>query len=85
MALKSGASHAFSTLIFTLLAAVLVQYLHRNDVFTFLFGLFGLLAEQLSVIIAVSGYSVEPLLIEYILFASIFSFIWGVVYHFVRR
>lgn len=85
MALKSGASHAFSTLIFTLMAAILVQYLHRNDAFTFLFGLFGFFAEQLAALISVSGYTVEPLLIEYVLFASIFSFIWGMAYHIVRR
>ena len=84
MALKSGASHAFSTLVFTLMAAVLVQYLHRNYVFTTLFEMIGFLSNQLAALIEATGYCIEPLLIEYVLFASIFSFIWGVVYHFFR-
>lgn len=85
MALKSGSSHAFSTLLLTILAAVFVQYLKEVMFFHYLFRI----NEVVSVYVAsflsyFFSVSIPALMIEYLFFAFFLSFLWGVVYHYSR-
>lgn len=85
MALKSGASHAFSTLILTLLGAVLVQYLKYVSFFEYLFKVNESLATFLAHSFNLLALVHLPVkLFEYILIAFILSFIWGIAFHFIR-
>lgn len=85
MALKSGASHAFSTLILTLIGAILVQYLKYVSFFEYLFkineSLAAFFAHSFN-LFALVHLPVE--LFEYILIAFILSFIWGIAFRFIR-
>jgi len=85
MALKAGASHAFSTLLLTLLAAILIQYLKEIRFFEFIFRInefnANLIAPNLSTFFNIE---VPVVLIEYLSFAFILSFIWGLIYHYAR-
>lgn len=85
MALKSGASHAFFTLLLTLVGAVLVQYLKHVSFFEHFFRfnewMAVLLANSIN-LIALVQVPVE--LLEYVTIAFFLSFLWGVGYHLAR-
>jgi hypothetical protein len=85
MALKSGASHAFSTLILTMVGALLVQYLKHVSFFEYLFKI----NESIAIFLA-NGINMLALvyvpteLLEYVTIAFFLSFLWGVGYHLAR-
>ena len=85
MALKTGTSHALSTLLLTLSAAIAVQYLKHVKFFDSLFIVNESLAQQISYFIKLFILmEVASEWIEYALFAFLLSFLWCIAYHYSR-
>jgi len=85
MALKTGSSHAISTLFLTLTAAIAVQYLKHVAFFDSVFALNAAIAQKLSFFIKLLIITEVPSeMIEYTLVAFLLSFVWGIAYHHSR-
>lgn len=85
MALKTGSSHAISTLVLTLAAAIAVQYLKHVSFFDSVFALNAVIAQKLSFFIKLLIITEVPTeMIEYTLVAFLLSFVWGIAYHHSR-
>ena len=86
MALKSGSSHALSTLIMTISGAILIQYLKEARFFDGLFTVIRFISDYLQFWITILFSVFIPVeFIDFITIAVLLSFLWGVSYHYVRH
>ena len=85
MAMRSGFSHAFATLILTVLSALLVGYFNHVGISSRIFNYLNSVSLKVSLwlenalSIHVSHELIVPLMV-----ATVMAFIWGILFHFVR-
>lgn len=84
MALKSGFSHSFGSVILLVVGAVLVEYLKPffPQIIEPLDWFAGNLAGAIE---AVLGISVAPQIFGPLVILFVLSFVWGSIYHFARH
>ncbi len=86
MAIKSGSSHALSTLIMTISGAILIQYLKEVRFFESLFWLIRFVSDYIQFWISMMFSVIIPLeYLDFITIAGLLSFLWGVSYHYLRH
>ena len=86
MAVKSGASHALSALILTILSAILIKYAEKTRIFEGVIFFLEVLARKLiNFILFLIDIELEIEIVKPILIATILCFFWGVVYYFSRK
>lgn len=85
MAVKTGTSHAASTLVMTLISVIMVQYLKQVRFFESIFELNEYLARQFAAGLHLLAMVYIPVqIVEFLIIAFVLSFFWGIAYHFSR-
>ena len=86
MAVKTGTSHALATLLLTLLSALLIHFLRDVGVFEKIFNFLLQISYNFSQWLENStNITVSHEIIPVLFVATVLAFVWGMVFHLIRK
>jgi hypothetical protein len=86
MAIKSGFSHSFATLILTVISSLLLHLLKDNGFFDKTFGFLSTCSMKFTEILEkTTEIRIAHELFPTLFIACILAFLWGIVFHIARK